>query len=48
MLEEIVEARCGALLVVVTDGYFRSKNCLRELGAALHAKKPLILVHEVV
>ena len=47
MLEEIVETRCGALLVVVTDGYFRSKNCLRELGAALHAGKPLILVHEV-
>ena len=46
-LEEIVEHQCGALLVVITDGYFRSKNCLREMCAALHADKRLILVHEI-
>ena len=38
--------RSGVLLVVMSDGYFRSKNCLRELGAAIGADKPIILVHE--
>ena len=29
------------------QGYFRSKNCIRELEAALEANKPRVLVHEM-
>ena len=43
---EAIVAKCSTLLVVLTDGYFHSKNCLRELKAALDADTPLVLVHE--
>ena len=34
------------VLILATRGYFTSRNCLRELTAAVKAKKPLICVVE--
>lgn len=33
-------------LIFLSDGYFRSRNCLREAYASLEKSKPLVLVHE--
>ena len=44
-LEQIV-GRCSALLVFMSDGYFDSKNCQRELRSALAYGLPLVLVRE--
>mmetsp|Transcript_10259 Transcript_10259/g.27318 ORF Transcript_10259/g.27318 Transcript_10259/m.27318 type:complete len:316 (+) Transcript_10259:108-1055(+) len=44
-LEQIV-GRCGGLIVFLSDGYFASKNCQRELTAAVDQALPLVLVRE--
>ncbi len=44
-LEEHVK-RSALLLVFLSKGYFLSRNCLREVRAALADGVPLILVHE--
>ena len=43
---EAIVTKCSTLLVILSDGYFQSKNCLRELNAALDTDTPLVLVHE--
>lgn len=44
-LEEYIK-RSQAILFFLSKGYFRSKNCLREVRSALQLKKPIILVQE--
>ncbi|EOD23484.1 hypothetical protein EMIHUDRAFT_239574 [Emiliania huxleyi CCMP1516] len=39
-------AESTVVLVFLSAGYFKSRNCLRELRAALKEEKPLLLVHE--
>ena len=34
------------VLIFLSNGYFESANCVREVRAAHAAKKPLVLVHE--
>ena len=34
------------LIVVLSKGYFLSRNCLREIHAAVKLRKPLALLHE--
>ena len=34
------------VMVFLSKGYFESKNCMRELHAAVALKKPLVLMHE--
>ena len=46
LLEEYVE-QSASLLVFLSKGYFLSRNCIRELTAAVERRKPLILVHEL-
>ncbi len=36
----------AAIVVFLSEGYFYSQNCQRELDAMVDAKKPIILVHE--
>ena len=38
--------RSQVILFFLSGGYFRSKNCLREVRAALSQGKPIILVQE--
>lgn len=45
-LEESIQDS-AAVLVFLSDGYFRSANCRRELYAALASAKPIIAVREV-
>mmetsp|Transcript_25715 Transcript_25715/g.76648 ORF Transcript_25715/g.76648 Transcript_25715/m.76648 type:complete len:108 (-) Transcript_25715:211-534(-) len=45
MLEEYIQ-RSQVVVVFLSQGYFRSTNCLREVRAAIELGKPLILVHE--
>ena len=44
-LEQIIR-KCNVLVVIMTDRYFNSRNCLRELRAAMAEAMPLVLVHE--
>ena len=44
-LEEYVSAS-AVVLLFLSRGYFLSRNCLREVRAALASEKPLVLVHE--
>lgn len=44
-LEDVI-GQSHALLIMLTDGYFSSKNCRREVRAALRRGLPLILVHD--
>ena len=44
-LEDYVRAS-GLVLVFLSAGYLESKNCLRELRAAVAAGKPLLVVAE--
>ena len=41
-------AESAVVLLFLSRGYFLSRNCLRELRAALDLNKPLLLVHETV
>jgi hypothetical protein len=47
MLEEYIEAS-GVVMIFVSQGYFKSANCLREVRSALSKDKPLSLVHDPV
>jgi len=44
-LEEYV-AKSQVVLLFLSKGYFLSRNCLREVRAAVTSSKPVILVHE--
>jgi len=44
-LEEYIQ-RSQAILFFLSRGYFRSKNCLREVRSSLEMDKPLVLVQE--
>ena len=46
-LEEYIEAS-GVVMVFVSQGYFKSANCLREVRCALSKSKPLSRVHDPV
>ena len=35
-------------MIFVSKGYFKSKNCLREVKGTLNMKKPLSLMHDPV
>ena len=41
----VASSRCIALFL--SKGYFLSRNCLREVNAAVSQAKPLVLVHEI-
>ena len=45
-LEEYIQ-RSQVILIFMTKGYWRSKNCLREVYASLGQGKPLVLVQEI-
>lgn len=45
-LEEYV-SQTAVMLLLLTRGYFGSRNCMRELAAMFRLTKPHILVHEV-
>ena len=45
-LEEYI-AYSQMILIFLSQGYFRSKNCLREVRTSLDRQKPLVLVQEV-
>ena len=47
MLEEYIEAS-GVIMIFVSQGYFKSANCLREVRCALSNDKPLSRVHDPV
>ena len=32
--------------ILITRGYFKSKNCLREVRTAVELGKPIVLIHE--
>merc|ERR1719491_1479316 len=44
-LEESVNS-CVVMIIFYTKGYFRSKNCRREVYAAVTADKPIYLIYE--
>merc|ERR1719446_1550131 len=44
-LEEAIGS-CATVIMLLTQGYFASTNCRREIYASTDAEKPLILVHE--
>jgi len=44
-LEESVE-ETAVFLLLYTKGYFQSKNCIREVSAAVAAKKPTFVLYE--
>ena len=44
-LEEYVE-QSTTVLIFVSRGYFLSRNCMREVYAAVEMNKPIVLVHE--
>jgi len=44
-LEEYIQ-RSQVVLFFLSQGYFRSKNCLREVRSSLEKDKPLVLVQE--
>ena len=44
-LEEYIE-ESSSVLIFLSQGYFSSSNCLREVYHAVHLNKPLILVRE--
>eukprot|EP00965_Chrysotila_dentata_P094627 3128793-Pleurochrysis_carterae.AAC.6 len=46
-LEEYVE-RSQCILIFLSNGYFFSTNCMRELNATIDLKKPMVLVQELV
>ena len=46
-LEEYIE-KTAVIMIFVSKGYFKSKNCLREVRGTLEKKKPLSLVHDPV
>jgi len=46
-LEEYIE-KTGLIMIFVSKGYFKSKNCLREVKATLKMRKPLSLMHDPV
>ena len=46
-LEEYIE-KTAVIMIFVSKGYFKSKNCLREVKGTLKMKKPLSLVHDPV
>merc|ERR1740136_223235 len=39
-------ANCSVLIIFYSEGYFQSKNCRRELYAAVSQNKPLLVLHE--
>jgi len=45
MLETYVE-QARSMMLLLTLGYFRSRNCLREVKATIEQGKPFLLVHE--
>ena len=47
LLEEYIEAS-GVVMIFVSQGYFKSPNCLREVRCAVTKGKPLSLVHDPV
>ena len=47
LLEEYIEAS-GVVMIFVSQGYFKSPNCLREVRCAVSKVKPLSLVHDPV
>ena len=46
-LEEYIE-QTSTIMIFVSKGYFKSKNCLREARCAVSKVKPLSLVHDPV
>ena len=46
-LEEYVE-QTSVIMIFVSQGYFKSKNCLREARCTVDKKKPIVLVHDPV
>ena len=46
-LEEYVDAT-AIIMIFVSKGYFKSKNCLREARCAVAKRKPITLVHDPV
>ena len=44
-LEEYIE-HSSVVLIFLSQGYFTSRNCLREVMAATRLRKPLVLAHE--
>jgi len=46
-LEAYIE-QTAVMLIFVSKGYFKSKNCLREMRYTVDAGKPLVLVHDPV
>jgi hypothetical protein len=42
--EEVATA--AVFVIFASDGYFRSKNCRTELYAALHQKKPIVVIFD--
>lgn len=44
-LEEYIEAS-GVIVVILSRQYFASKNCLREIRAAVRLRKRILFVHE--
>ena len=44
-LEQHIE-ESAAVLILLSKGYFRSRNCLREVRSAMEKSKPLVLVHD--
>ena len=44
-LEHYIKQSKG-ILIILSQGYFGSRNCLREARAAAASDKPLTLVHE--
>ena len=45
-LEALVEASAAVLILLGSDHYFRSPNCMRELAAATRLSYPPICVHD--
>ena len=45
-LELYVESS-SVVLIFLSRGYFLSKNCMREVAAAIEMNKPIVLVHEL-
>jgi hypothetical protein len=43
---ELSVSQSAVFMVFLSRGYFKSKNCRRELYHAINAKKPTVLIHE--
>jgi len=46
-LEAYIE-QTAVMLIFVSKGYFKSKNCLREIRCSVDSGKPLVLMHDPV